>query len=223
MDLRGVRILRPRRRGSPLEVSAMFRTCFTLATVLTFLTAAAPPARAQGEAEKEALRLRAVLLTDKSYKKRIVALSKLEDFGPRYPGVLEDVIKILKRYKDEQLADDDLAEVRVVAAQWIGKTAKEGEEAKKGIPALRFALKGDPSDDVKEAAARSLGAFGADAEVAVEELGSVLLSKHAGLRGAAAESLRELKDKAVVVLPQILQALQTFKGKTDDPLDRLMM
>ncbi len=162
------------------------------------------------------------MLNHKNYKVRIVSLSKLEPFA-RLPGVLEDVVKILKRHKDEQLKDSELAEVRTAAALWIGAAIKEGDEAKRGIPALKFALSKDPSADVQAAAARALGAFGPDAETAVDELKAALLSKHQGLRTAAAETLKELKDRAESALPEVLAALQKYKGKNAEPLDRIYM
>src|SRR5437588_6153795 len=115
----------------------MFRTCFALALVLTVLVPVAVPGKT-GDDEKEILRYRALLLTSKNYKVRIAALGKLEISGLQTPGVFEDVLKILKRHKDEQLPDAaELAEVRVSAVQWFA-SFKEG--AKKAIPALKEAL-----------------------------------------------------------------------------------
>src|SRR5881394_170740 len=97
----------------------MFRTCFALAMLLPLVVPAAVPGQA-GDEEKEILRYRTLLLTSKNYKVRIAALGKLETSGLQTPGVFEDVVKILKRHKDEQVPDPaELAEVRVAAAQWF--------------------------------------------------------------------------------------------------------
>jgi HEAT repeat protein len=197
----------------------MFRTCFALGIVLLLWGPAVGAARA-GDEEQKIERWRTLLLNSKNYKERTLALKELKVRGTTSPGILEDVIKMFRRTKDEQLKPEELTLVRIAAADWIGHFKSS---ARKAIPALKDVLGNDPSDEVKEAAARALGGMGDDAEDAVKELAAALLSKNVDLRTAAAETLLTLKDKAEPALPQVLQALRQFKGKSDEPLDRIYL
>jgi HEAT repeat protein len=84
-----------------------------------------------------------------------------------------------------------------------------GPDAKGAAEALGEALKSDKSELVREAAAKALGGKMAEkGHTQVLALGVALKDKHAGVRVAAAESLRDLGEKARAALEPLLEILK---------------
>jgi hypothetical protein len=150
-----------------------------------------------------------MLREEKEPAARYRAILALEVAGPRAKGVLQGLFDALANEKND-------AETRREVARTLGRM---GPEAKGAAEALGVALKNDKADAVKEAAAKALGGRMAEkGHTQVLVLASALLTKHEGTRVAAAESLRDLGDKARAALPQLLDVL---KNKDLDRFSRL--
>jgi len=132
---------------------------------------------------------------------RRASLIALEVYGPKHAGVLPGIITALRSDKD--------VEVRRTAAQTLGRM---GVEARSAVELLGETLQKDKDATVREAAARALGgAMVAESHTQVPALAAALQDAHAGTRAAAAESLRDLGEKARGALPAIVMALENPK------------
>jgi HEAT repeat protein len=143
-----------------------------------------------------------ILKTDPEVRFRRAALIALEVFGPGIPGVTAGLFDALEKDAEEQ--------VRRETAQALGRM---GPDAKGAVDALALALKSDKSDLVREAAARALGGkMASQSHTQVLVIGAALKDRHAGTRAAAAETLRDLGEKAKAALPQLLEVAKDVKA-----------
>jgi HEAT repeat protein len=90
-----------------------------------------------------------------------------------------------------ELKDSDEA-LRIKAAEALGDVSSA--EAPQAVPALEGALK-DPSPHVRQAAAKSLGAFGAEAQAAIPALQKAQSDKDELTRLRADQALKKIQGK----------------------------
>ncbi|MFO0968423.1 MAG: HEAT repeat domain-containing protein [Gemmataceae bacterium] len=143
----------------------------------------------------------AILKENKEVKLRQAALVALEVIGPR-KGVVEGV--------REALASDKTPQVRREAALLLGRY---GVAAKEAVGSLGEALGSTKEEGpVREAAAISLGKLSDFAASQVLVLGRALKDPHVPVVVAAAEALKNLKDKGREAFPDILKLAADAKG-----------
>lgn len=153
-------------------------------------------------------------------KQRTLALLALETLGAKCEGVLPVLLEVLKRHKDEKGKETN-ADTRREVALALGRM---GEDAKSTIRALALALRKDPSDKVREGAAKALGgAMVPHSRLVVSDLADALKDPHAGTRAAAAETLRELGKDAVSVTASLIECLKPGKDKQADAFMRIYL
>lgn len=143
----------------------------------------------------------AMLRDNENPKFRRAALIALEVYGPKYNGVVSGIVDALKKDSD--------VEVRRTAAQTLGRM---GPDARAAVDVLGDKLQNDKSELVREAAARALGGeLIIHSETQVSALATALKDPYAGTRAAAAETLRNLGEKARAALPDVVVALEDPK------------
>jgi HEAT repeat protein len=143
-----------------------------------------------------------MLKTHKEAKNRRAAVIVLSVVGPKVNGVLDGLF--------DAVANDPDPEVRRDIALTLGRM---GMDAKGAGEVLGDVLKNDKSEIVREAAALSLaGKLNEQAFTQVVALAGALKDSHAGTRAAAAEALKNLGEKAKLVLPQLTAVAQDPKA-----------
>jgi len=143
-----------------------------------------------------------ILRAGKQVKARQAAVTALEIFGPKVPGVLPALMEALDKDPDP--------DIRQNVAQVLGRM---GVEARIAVEPLGQAVRKDKSAKVRAAAALALGGrMVPHSKVAVLVLAEALRDPEPGVREAAAKALKDLGDHAQPALPQLIEVLRDPKA-----------
>jgi HEAT repeat protein len=195
----------------------MLRTALLSLTLTLPLAAATPVGEEEVLGKTKSEWMKMFLADAGTVKQRSVALFALETLGPKSEGVLPTMLDVLKKHKDDK-AKETSAEIRREVALTLGRM---GEDAKNTIRPLAAALRDDPAETVREAAAKALGSMVPHSRIVVADLADALQDKHAGTRAAAAETLKDLGKESISVVPKLIEALKPGKDKQADPFARI--
>ncbi|HWY86777.1 MAG TPA: HEAT repeat domain-containing protein [Gemmataceae bacterium] len=143
-----------------------------------------------------------ILKEHKETKFRRAAVVVLGVLGPRVKGVVDALY--------DAVENDPDPEVRREIVLTVGRM---GSEAKGAADVLGDVLKRDTAGAVREAAALTLaGKLNDQAFTQVFRLADALKDPHPGTRAAAAEALKNLGEKAKIVLPKLTALAQDQKA-----------
>jgi HEAT repeat protein len=143
-----------------------------------------------------------ILREHKDPKFRHVSLIALEAIGPKAPGVSAGLL--------DALHEDAEPEIRQEIAILLGRL---GTDVKGSVDALGERLANDKNGLVRQAAASALGGKLAKlAEGQVKTLAGALKDQHDGTRRAAAETLKNLGERAEPALPQLTEVVKDSRG-----------
>jgi HEAT repeat protein len=140
-------------------------------------------------ASRAAVPALAQALTDKEPLVRMDAAIALVRLGPEARPAVPALAQALRDGDNNTNAKKFLFTIQEMAAVALGPASAGTAD---GVPALREALAAADTDSMRIAAARALGAVGAEARPAAPQLRALLRSASVELRQTAADSLRQI-------------------------------